>query len=458
MPMQCLKIHLEPFALRHSPVIIIPHVEIRGKKTRPDFSVYFRRLAKGERKRARLQTVPICAILENEKSDGKLVSRSGGKRIFDGSQKGRADIFDGGRHGEQIEVKRNEGIRENNVRRATEYLLNQLLPLPCGSRLPGIRTIVERTGLGKRTVCHAIRDLARRGFLQVRPDRGIFRTKPDEKSDEIRLLHWSMGDIEEYPFVRALFGTLTELAAMEGRLLTVENVCRRSWEKIDEELTSHGISRVIIYSAMIPDFAEYLRKRMDVCMELLPRHTEQVAVELRISPELVRIQLSYLFNLGYRRIGYLHYGGGNPCQYPIHTMRLLDYYRIMAEQGILVDPSWVLQCRGRNENLEAGLEKMWDSGSRPEALIAWDGDDLTLISSWCRKRRIRIGKDLAIFCGDDVAQDRFPEVTAITNNPAEIAQTFWRMFLAVERGEKVESCHTELMIRVGQTVPNKKPL
>ena len=40
------------------------------------------------------------------------------------------------------------------------------------------------------------------------------------------------------------------------------------------------------------------------------------------------------------------------------------------------------------------------------------------------------------------------------NNPVEIAKTFWRMFQAAERGEKVESAYTELFIRTGQTVPN----
>ena len=69
---------------------------------------------------------------------------------------------------------------------------------------------------------------------------------------------------------------------------------------------------------------------------------------------------------------------------------------------------------------------------------------------------IRIGKDLALFSQDEVELGLFPEVTAITNNPADIARTFWRMWQAAERGEKVESAHTELLIRTGQTVPRLK--
>ena len=354
-------------------------------------------------------------------------------------------------------MKRNAGIRATKVKRVTEYLLNQLLPLPCGSRLPGIRTIMEQTGTGRLTVSHAVRELARRGFLQVRPDRGIFRTKPDGKSDEIRLLHWSLCCFETTGFVRVLFDTLAELAAKDGRTLTIENVRRRSWEKVADELSAHGISRVIIYCATVPDFAEYLSKRMDVCMELLPRHSEQVVTELRGSREMAQIQLAYLFRRGYRRIGYLHAGGTNIYQYPVQTMRLFDYYRLMAEHALPVNPDWVFHLSERRENLEAGLEQIWNSAPRPEALIVPSHTVLPPLYRWCREHHIRIGEDLAIFCGDDVNMEDFPDVTTITNNPAEIARTFWRMFLAAERGEVVESRSTKLMIRTGLTVPGKKP-
>ena len=75
--------------------------------------------------------------------------------------------------------------------------------------------------------------------------------------------------------------------------------------------------------------------------------------------------------------------------------------------------------------------------------------------SYCRKHRIRIGSDLAVFSCDDIYENLVPEATVITNNPKEIAKTFWAMFLAAERGEPVESRYTELFIRTGQTVPGK---
>ncbi len=49
-----------------------------------------------------------------------------------------------------------EGIRSRNVRKVTGYLLDALLQLPYGGRLPGIRTIMKRTGTGQITVSHAL--------------------------------------------------------------------------------------------------------------------------------------------------------------------------------------------------------------------------------------------------------------------------------------------------------------
>ena len=83
-------------------------------------------------------------------------------------------------------------------------------------------------------------------------------------------------------------------------------------------------------------------------------------------------------------------------------------------------------------------------------------------SSWircrlrARRHHIRIGKDLAVFSCDDYNEHYTPEPTSITNNPEDIAATFWEMFQTADRGEKVESRYTDLFIRTGMTVPIRK--
>lgn len=293
------------------------------------------------------------------------------------------------------------------------------------------------------------------GMIRVDPYRGIFRTKPAEKSDEIRLLHWSLNSLEQNSFASLLFEALQQESANEHRKLTIENVGARSQDEICEELISHGISNCIICGAINPDFAKFLKQNMQVCMELLPRHTADNVTCLRDSPEMTILQFNYLINLGYTRIGYIHFCGNDISLYPVQVMRLLDYYRLMAENHLCVNPRWVFHCSERYDNLEEGLMQIINSSPMPQALIV-PGSALKYLYPLCRKLKIRIGKDMAIFSCDETNEKFAPEVTEITNDPKNIAQQCWQMFSALSKGEKVSSRNTELRIRIGQTVPSLK--
>ena len=346
------------------------------------------------------------------------------------------------------------GIRSLKTSHVTEYLMNTVLSLPEGAKLPGIRAIMKATGSGQRVVCRALRELQDKGLIRVEPCRSIRRLEPSAPSGEIRLFHWSICNVDRRSrFLGQVLRTLQEIAGASGRKLTIENAGDRPPGILAEELIEQGIGSVILYGAAQPDFAHELKTRLKLCMELLPRHSGRETVELRDAPDMTVRQLDYLFKRGYRRIGYLHYGGDDMYLYPIQVHRLLDYYRLMAENGLRVDPDWVFHCSDRYENLEGGMDRMMSSNPPPEALIA-PGTALERLYPWCRKHHLRPGRDLAVFSGDDYNEHYTPEPTTITNNPVDIARTFWEMFQAAERGEQVESRYTELFIRTGQTVPS----
>ena len=344
------------------------------------------------------------------------------------------------------------GVRDLKYSHVTEFLLNVLLPLAEGDKLPCVRTIMKQTGAGQMAVCHVLSSLQQDGFIRIDPRRGIYRARPTERPHEIRLLHWLLSEWEGNHFIGMLFRKLVELAKADGRMVTIENVRGRPPDKIVSELTGQGISRVIVYGARWPDHALELQRNMKCCLELMPRHSSREIVFMRDSPDMTAIQLDYLLKRGYRRIGYL-YLYNDMDQYPIHVQRRMDFYRLMAENGLPVKPEWVFQCSLPYEQIESGMIRLWSSDPKPEALIVPGGAMLKPFFACCRKLGIRPGKDLAVFSCDEISTVLTPEVTAITNNPAEIAETFWQMFLAAERGEKVESCYTELFIRTGQTVP-----
>jgi len=47
----------------------------------------------------------------------------------------------------------------------------------------------------------------------------------------------------------------------------------------------------------------------------------------------------------------------------------MDYYRLMAENGLRVNPDWVFYCSEIYDNLEIGLDRMMESNPKPEVLI-----------------------------------------------------------------------------------------
>ena len=365
------------------------------------------------------------------------------------------DILSANGYQRGCRMETEEGKLTRKFKRVKDYVQNQLQSLSGGARLPTIRTIMDQTGTGQVMVSKILRSLAEDGVIRIVPGQGIYRARQAVKSDEIRLLHWLLNPADSSTFFGILFSELQKMAQKAKRKITIESAGNRTPGKLARELADSGISNVIVVGASLPDFARELQDRMKVCLELLPLHVECVIPELRDSPDMTMRQMDYLLKRGYRRIGYLHYGGSDMYQYPIQLHRLLDYYRLMAENGLRVNPDWVFYCAEKYENLESGMEQILASAPKPEVLLV-PGGVLPSLYSLCRKRKIKIGKDLALFSCDEINGDLSPEPTAITNNPAEIAQTFWQMFQAAERGEKVESAYTKLFIRTGQTVPDLK--
>ena len=347
----------------------------------------------------------------------------------------------------------NNGTRSQKIQEVIEYLQNALYPLTTGEKLPGYRTIMQDTGTGRKTISHALDILTKEGVLKVDPKRGIFRTKPMGENDEIRLLHWYPYSISPNSFLGLLLNSLIDFAATDNRNITIENVSNRTPENVAQELLDHGISNCIIYGASSPIFAQYLNTKMSFCMELLPRHSANNIISLRDCPDMTVIQFNYLRNLGYTKIGYIHFYISDVSLYPVQIMRLLDYYRLMAENHLQVNPNWVFHCTSNYENIEDGFKQIIYSNPKPEVLLV-PGSALRYIYPLCRKYGIKIGKDLAIFSCDDPNENFNPEATMITNNPKNISQKCWQIFRDLYNGKDVSSCYTDLHIRIGQTVPS----
>ena len=354
-------------------------------------------------------------------------------------------------------MKRPIGIRQKNIIKVVDYLNNYLYSHPYNNKLPGLRTIMKETQVGRIAVYHALHKLESSCLIKIDPYKGIYRvTSPKSSQNEIRLLNWQIMDADgKNHFFHILYEKLLELANNSGYNLTIENAINKTPEELTNELVSSGVTKCIVSSAFNPEFAILLKKHMQLCMELLPQHAEEVTTELRDSYNMTQIQLEYLFNLGYQRIGYIHFGGNDLVRYPIHILRVLDYYKMMAEKGYKVNPNWVFNIDDNCENIEEGINQILNANPKCEAIIV-PSEIFNQLYSYCKKHKIKIGKELAVFANEDTLSMQHPEVTVITNNPENIAEQFWQMFLDLEKGKGTSSSNTQLFIRVGQTVPSIK--
>ncbi|MBQ6598678.1 MAG: GntR family transcriptional regulator, partial [Lentisphaeria bacterium] len=127
------------------------------------------------------------------------------------------------------------GIRDRKISRVCEYLMNTLLQLPYGGRLPGIRTVMRETGTGQFTVTHALRHLEQQGLIRITPDRGSFRLEPAETFREVRMLHWSTNPLRSSDFVGIIFRELQEHARAANWKITIENAGVRPPGKLAKE-------------------------------------------------------------------------------------------------------------------------------------------------------------------------------------------------------------------------------
>ena len=349
----------------------------------------------------------------------------------------------------------NYSIRTKKLNNVVEYITNAVLPLKPGERTLGIRAIMKETGAGRRTVMHALDKLILDGIIKVEPKRGIFKRISDKKSEEIRLLHWGVGFWDKVGFMGSLIDELSTLATKDKRTIVMENISNRSTGEVVDELIKDGIDNCIILGAMNHEYGKVLSNIMSNCLELLPRHTMSTCVTLMDSPIMTKMQCDYLINLGYTRIGYIHICGTDISRYPIQVVRLMEYYRIMAEKRLFVDPKWVFQCDGNCSNIDEAIEQIFSAMQVPQVLIV-PGYSLKYLYPTCKKAGIKIGKDIAIFSCDESDEEFVPEVTHITNNPREIGRVCWNMFSKLCNGETVESCYTDLRIKIGKTVPRIK--
>lgn len=324
-----------------------------------------------------------------------------------------------------------------------------------GSRLPGMREMISRSGLGRIRLERALKKFEQTGLISVHDRSGRYR-QGDPDNVPVVFIHFSPYPVVEKKddFLGGIIASLRHAVSTNSQELAIINARDMQSEQLYSILNRRHIKQAFIFGSGDLTLTGMIRSLVPYTVSLLPRHTVKLGSELRDSPDMTSIQLKYLFQANCRRIGYIHNVEENWTQSPVQLHRLLDYYRIMAEQGLKIEPEWVFYCGYNWEHFNNSMYKLLKSPRQPEALIV-PGSALQNLYKFCANNGITIGKELAVMACDDIAPDLRPRATTVTNGPREIGEQAWQVMEQCLRG--VEECRfTKLNIITGETVLHRK--
>ena len=332
------------------------------------------------------------------------------------------------------------------------YIKEQIFITPPGGRLPGIRQMIKAVGAGRIRLEKALRQFELENAIIVKPQSGRYRSAEPLTAAPLVFIHFCDYPVVESKtsFTGGAVRFLREKASENGQQLEIINASEISSENLYTLLRNLKVQQAFVWGADDIRLLEDMKKFVPYVVSILPRYPEKTVSELRDSPDMTTVQLEYLFRCSFRRVAYIH-NAIDWVKTPVQLQRLMDYYRIMAENGIKIEPEWVFFCAYNREMFNRSMHRLLRSAQPAEAVIV-PGSSLKLIYEFCANNGIVIGRELAVMCSDDTEPDLTPRATTVTNSPRETGIAAWKIMQSTMQGNLCRQ-YTNLRIITGETVP-----
>lgn len=335
---------------------------------------------------------------------------------------------------------------------ARNYVKEILAVTPPGGRLPGIRQMIKESGTGRIRLEKYLQEFEFAGQIIVHPQSGRYRSEKQTASAPMVFIHFSGKPImpHDHSFPGGAVKYLQEKAIKNGQSLEIIHARNITDHNLCARLNELKVRQAFVWCSDNIQLLNSIRQITPYVVSILPRYPDLGISELRDSPAMTSIQLEYLFNCNYRNIAYIH-NAEDWFKSPVQMQRLLDYYRIMAENGIKIEPEWVFYCAYNKEHFNHSMHRLLRS-SRPVQAVIVPGSTLQMLYSFCAGNGIKIGCELAVMCSDDIEPDLIPRATTVTNSPREIGVEAWKIMQETMQGKTCRK-FTNLRIITGETVP-----
>ncbi len=337
-----------------------------------------------------------------------------------------------------------------------EYIRNFIKELlfitPPGGRLPGLRQLMCDCGVGRIRLEKVLQEFELANLIEVRPQSGRYRASELPAEIPLAFIHFSSKPLVEsdHSFAGGTLKFLRQKALENGQTLEIIHACGMTSGRICRLLHKLKVRQVFIWGADNSQLVNSIKNVVPYVVSVLPRYPEVTVSELRDSPDMTTVQLEYLFNCNYRRIAYIH-NAEDWLKTPVQLQRLMDYYRIMAEKGLKIEPEWVFYCAYNREVFNRSMHRLLRS-ARPVQAVIVPGSSLKMLYDFCANNGIETGSELAVMCCDDTEPDLLPRATAVTNTPKETGAAAWQIMQDTLLNQ-LSYRTTRLRIITGETVP-----
>ena len=305
--------------------------------------------------------------------------------------------------------------------RARSYLRNKLLFLPQGEALPGMRTMIAESGIGRRVLEQTLLEAEKDGLLVRKARSGFYRSEScsGEKPDLLIYVENSGGKLDPV-------GSSGIPSAIARNILFLQDLARQHGMKSAlytsfEELPQLPLPLFAV-SITSPEIIERIDRNWPraVTISGLPGR-------LWVRPPYERATwagLEHLAALGHKAVGYTYYKNHSPLGRDRH---LFEYYRFMAEHGFKTEPAYVIPYPD-GESVAEGIRKMFSCPRPPTAVFAsscW----LPTVYRVLEELRINVPWEVSVLgLGNmEFIENLHPFPAFVNESSALMAQEAWRL-------------------------------
>lgn len=285
------------------------------------------------------------------------------------------------------------------------YLRRHLLSAKVGQALPPVRSIMEDCSVSQATVQKIVSRFESEGILKSRPRKGIFKLGALAMHTLIPTVDLiGCGRLTKLQTAETFTAELTQVfnlqATQRGQSIRLHNVWADQPLSDYENLATGADVRGCILLSTKPDIPRVFSERNVAWVSLYPAETHG-GPKILNPQNLTELQIDHLLKLGHRRIAKLD--RLNPEAPGLtHLHRKSEYYRVMAEHGLRVDPNWVVFDGYEEKTAWNALEQMFSTTPAPTAVIVGDLS-LGVTYRFLESRGLTVGRDVSVIATDDLA-------------------------------------------------------